>query len=80
MDIKSTLKYRTEKIEEYNNNAYNIRYDYATNGILSKCLPKILFRGNPILVSFLQLIDVKLIMLLKIIDNLKHFKNISRYN
>ena len=56
--------YRTENIKSYNNNAYNKYYDYASYGILSKCLPKILFKGNAVLVSFLQLIDIKIIMLL----------------
>lgn len=79
MDFKNSLDYRTENIKSYNNNAYNKYYDYASYGILSKCLPKILFKGNAILVSFLQLIDIKIIMLLKTIDKLKHFKNITSY-
>lgn len=79
MDFKNALNYRTGSIENYNNKAFNGYYDYASYGILSKCLPKILFKGNPILVSFLQLIDIRLIMLLKYIDKLKHFKNILRY-
>lgn len=79
MDFKYSLNYRTENTESYNNKAYNKRYDYASYGILNKCLPKILFKGNAILVSFLQLIDIKIIMLLKVIDKLKNFKNISSY-
>ena len=79
MDFKNSLDYRTENIKSYNNNAYTKYYDYASYGILSKCLPKILFKGNAVLVSFLQLIDIKIIMLLKTIDKLKHFKNITSY-
>ena len=79
MDFKNSLEYRTENTKSYNNKAYNNYYDYASYGILRKCLPKILFKGNPVLVSFLQLIDIKIIMLLKTIDKLKHFKNINSY-
>lgn len=79
MDFKNSLYFRTGNIESYNNKAYNGYYDYASYGILIKCLPKILFKGNPVLVSFLQLIDIKIIMLLKTIDKLKHFKNITSY-
>lgn len=79
MDFKNSLNYRTGNIESYNNEAFNGYYDYASYGILSKCLPKILFRGNPVLISFLQLIDIKIIMMLKFIDKLKHFKNIASY-
>lgn len=55
------------------------KYDYATEGILNKTLPKILFKGNAILVTFLQLIDLRLIMLFKNIDKIKRFKWISWY-
>lgn len=79
MDFKNSLDYRTGNLENYNNKAYKNYYDYASYGILNKCLPKILFKGNPILVSFLQLIDIKIIMLLKTIDKLKYFKNITSY-
>lgn len=79
MDFKNALNYRIGNIENYNNKAFNKYYDYASYGILSKCLPKILFKGNPVLVSFLQLIDIRLIMLLKYVDKLKHFKNILHY-
>ena len=65
MDFKNSLDFRTGNIKNYNNKAFNGYYDYASYGILSKCLPKILFKGNPVLVSFLQLIDIKIIMLLK---------------
>ena len=79
MDFKNALNYRTGNIENYNNKAFNKYYDYASHGVLSKCLPKIVFKGNPVLVSFLQLIDIRIIMLLKYIDKLKHFKNILHY-
>lgn len=81
MDIKQSIDYRYtkyENMEQYNNTGNN-RYDYERYGILRKCLPKILFRpnGNVILLTFLQLIDARLIVLLKYIDKLKTFKHIA---
>lgn len=78
MDIKQSLSYRSDEYQNYNVLGTN-KYDYAKHGILSKTLPKILFKGNAILVTFLQLIDLRLIMLLKYIDKLKQFKYISWY-
>ena len=79
MDIKNDINYRTERYKVYSVNGDN-RYDYARFGVLNKCLPKILFKGNPLLVSFLQIIDTRIIMLLKYVDRLKRFKYISWYN
>ena len=76
MDIKNNIDFRTHNLEYYRDTGSN-KYDYAEEGILTKTLPRILFNGNAILVTFLQLIDVKIIMLLKYIDKLKHFKHIS---
>ena len=83
MDIKQSSDYRYnkyEKLSQYNQLGSN-KYDYEVHGILSKCLPKILFRpnGNIVLVTFLQLIDARLIVLLKYIDKLKQFKYIANY-
>lgn len=81
MDIKQNLEYRYniyEDLTKYNVNSYNV-YDYSKEGILKKCLPKILFEGNSILVTFLQLIDIRIIMIFKYIDRLKKFKYISWY-
>ena len=78
MDIKNSLTYKTDRYNLYNSIGDN-RYDYAREGILSKCLPKILFKGNSILVTFLQLIDLRIIMCLKYIDKLKHFKHVTWY-
>ena len=78
MDIKNGLTYRIDRYKKFNrigNNAYN----YKQEGILQKCLPKILFKGNTILVTFIQLIDLRLIMLTNYIDQLKHFKHITWY-
>ena len=79
MDFKNSLTYRTDRLKKY---AYigNNAYDYERNGILNKCLPKILFKGNSILVTFLQLIDIRIIMTLKYVDRLKHFKHITWYD
>ena len=78
MDIKNTQEWSTRRIREYNKTEAN-KYDYETEGILRKCLPKILFKGNPILVTFLQLIDMRLILLIGYIKRLQHFKHISIY-
>lgn len=77
MDIKKNINYKVEHKHIYNCHHLN-RYDYAREGILNKCLPKVLFKGNPILVSFLQLIDLKAIMLFKYIDKVKTFKHITK--
>ena len=79
MDIKNSVTYRIDRYRKINNSGFN-KYDYESNGILNKCLPKILFKGNSILVTFLQLIDLRLIMMLKYIDKLKHFKHITWYD
>ena len=81
MDIKHSNNYIHESYEDvrkYESLGSN-KYNYAKEGILRKCLPKILFKGNPILVTFLQLIDMKIIMILQYIDKLKRFKYISWY-
>lgn len=78
MDFKNGLDYRNETYTHYNT-VGNIKYDYARYGILNKCLPKVLFNGNSILTSFLQLIDLRLVMLFKQIDKIKRFKYITWY-
>ena len=78
MDIKNSLTYKIDRYNLYNSIGDN-KYDYASEGVLSKCLPKILFKGNSILVTFLQLIDLRIIMCLKYIDKLKHFKHVTWY-
>lgn len=74
MDIKNALDFKTYRFTQYNIEGRNKKYDYARNGILKLCLPKVLFKGNTLLVSFLQLIDMKCIMLFKYIDKVKQFK------
>ena len=78
MDIKQSLTYRSDELKQFEFVGNN-KYDYAKNGILSKTLPKVLFKGNSILVTFLQLIDLRIIMLLKYVDRLKDFKNLHKY-
>ena len=78
MDIKQSLTYRSDEVKQFEFTGNN-KYDYTKNGILSKTLPKILFKGNSILVTFLQLIDLRIIMLLKYVDKLKRFKYITWY-
>lgn len=77
MDFKKNISFRNEHKDQYNRHHLN-KYDYEKEGILIKCLPKVLFKGNPILVSFLQLIDLKAIMLFKYIDKVKTFKHITK--
>lgn len=78
MDIKQNLTYRSDEYKVYLFNG-DERYNYAKGGVLNKCLPKILFKGNSILVTFLQLLDLRIIMLLKYVDRLKRFKYITWY-
>lgn len=79
MDIKNSSQKRYEDIVDFNILEETPKYDYASEGILTKSLPKILFKGNSIFVTFLQLIDLRIIMLFKYIDKLKRFKWISWY-
>lgn len=76
MDIRASDEYRYHNIQQLNRN--RDYYDYATQGILRRCLPSVFFGGNPILVSFIQLIDMRLIMLFQHIDKLKSFKDITK--
>lgn len=78
MDIK-TANTRRQEFDEFNILDEFPKYDYAKEGVLTKSLPKIMFKGNSILVTFIQFIDLKCIMLLKYIDKLKRFKWISWY-
>lgn len=79
MDIKNNLSYRADQYKHLNFVGDN-KYDYRKNGFLVKCLPKILFKGNTILVTFLQLIELRLVILMDYIDKLKHYKHITWYD
>ena len=76
MDIKQSTNYRYQDFKQYNIDGNN-KYDYEKNGILNKVLPKILFKGNSVFVTFLQLIDLRIILMFKYIDQLQKFKHIS---
>jgi len=78
MDIKNGLDFKYKRYSLLNTLNDN-RYRYEEHGLLVKCLPKILFKSSPLLVSFLQLVDMKIILLLKYIDRLKKFKYIALY-
>lgn len=78
MDIKQSLSYRSDEYKDYNHTGDN-KYNYAKHGILNKSIPKVLFKGNSILVTFLQLLDLRIIMMFKYIDRLKRFKYITWY-
>jgi hypothetical protein len=73
MDKKLNENFRFHNLDQINRNGYF--YDYTKNGILKKCMPDFIWGANQVLVSFLQLIDIRLIMLFNYIDKLKHFKN-----
>lgn len=79
MDIKNKSNKIKDNLKEFNVTEEFEKYDYSSEGILRKTMPKILFKGNAILVTFLQLIDVRLILLFKYIDKIKRFKWISWY-
>ena len=79
MDIKNVTTYRSDDYKKFNFVGEN-KYNYRDNGILIKCLPKILFKGNTVLVTFIQLLDLRIIMLLDYIDKLKRFKHITWYD
>ncbi len=78
MDTKNSLDFKNYRYTQYNVTGPK-PYDYTKNGILTKSMPKILFSGNVVLTSFLQLLDMRMIMLFKYIDKLKHFKHITFY-
>lgn len=77
MDSKTTNDFRFHNIKHLNRD--RVYYDYASKGILRKCLPSVIWGANPVLVSFLQLIDMELIMLFQYITRLKSFKKIEDY-
>lgn len=79
MDIKNANDIRIQSIRDVDDIIDMKPYDYAKEGILTKSLPKILFKGNSLLVTFIQLIDVRCVMLFKYIDKLKRFKWITWY-
>lgn len=78
MDIKQKQSYKFDHLKDYNILGFN-QYDYEKYGILKRALPKVLFKGNSIFVTFLQLIDLRIIMMLKYIERLKRFKYITWY-
>ncbi len=78
MDHKQSLDYRYQGYKKSDTSTRR-KYDYAKEGILQLALPKILFRGNPTLVAFLQLIDVFLIYMFKTVESAQKFKYISKY-
>lgn len=79
MDIRNRHNTRTYNFKLFDEITEFDLYDYEREGIMNKTLPKILFKGNTIFVSFLQLIDTRIIMLFKYIDKLKRFKWVTWY-
>lgn len=76
MDIKNALNSKMSLYKDKYEYDGNNKYDYAANGVLTKTIPRILFKGNSLFVTFLQLIDLRIINVLKYIDELKNFKSI----
>ena len=79
MDFKNSLTKRYDEMKPFILTGDN-KYDYEKHGILTKSLPKILFKGNSIFVTFLQLIDLRIIMMFKYCDKIKRFKFLSWYD
>lgn len=78
MDTKNTIEWASRRQNSYNRLEAN-KYDYEADGIMQKCLPKILFKAAPVLVTFLQLIDMRLVLVFKYIKKMQHFKHISNF-
>lgn len=78
MDFKQGLDFRYHRYSKEDKLGFN-KYNYGANGILYKVLPKILFKGNPNIVGFLQMIDLRLIMMFKTIERIRRFKHITAY-
>lgn len=78
MDVRNSQDYKYRYYTKYNANG-SLRYKYEEEGILKRCLPRILFKGNTIFTTFLQFIDMRIVMTLKYVEHLKKFKYISRY-
>lgn len=76
MDIKNTKEWASRRERDYNKHERNA-YDWETEGVLRRCLPTFLFRTTPVLVTFIQLIDMRLIILLKAIKRIKEFKHVT---
>lgn len=76
MDFKFDNNFKWHRYERANQLG-NQKYDYGYEGILYKAMPKILFKGNSIITAFLQLLDMRLIIMFKTIDQIKNFKNIE---
>lgn len=76
MDFTFDKEFRHHRLERNNDLGFQ-KYDYGYEGILYKCIPKILFKGNSNLTAFLQMIDMRLILMFKTIDKIKHFKNVA---
>lgn len=78
MDIKNNIDSRWACFHDFDKTGFN-KYNYEKYGILTKTLPKILFKGNSVLVTFLQLIDLRIILMFKYIDKIKRFKYLTWY-
>lgn len=78
MDIKTSDYFRFGRAKKLQYDG-NMKYNYAEDGILRRCLPHIFFKSNNLLLTLIQLIDLRLIMLFKYIDRLKNFKDITQY-
>ena len=78
MDHKQSLDYRYLGYDKCKDLGQK-KYDYAKEGILTKLLPRILFKGNPTIVTFLQLIDMQLISMFKSVESMQKYKYITNY-
>jgi len=77
MDVKENNGISRRRIEKFNKKKSTL-YDWESEGVLNKCLPKILFKGNALLVTFLQLIDMRIILMIKYVKRLQQFKDFMK--
>lgn len=78
MDRNYGLEYRTGKYK-YMSDLNDNKHRYELDGVLPLVLPSIMFKGSPILTSFLQLIDSMLVNMMKTIEKVKTYKYITNY-
>lgn len=78
MDHQFPIEYRTGRykyISDLNDN----KHHYEIDGVLPMVLPRVLFRGNNILTSYLQLIDSMFVNMMKTVEKIKYFKCFTKY-
>lgn len=78
MDRKYSTNFRLGRYQ-YMNDLKDNRFKYEKDGVLPLVLPNVLFRGNSVLTSYLQLIDSMFVNMMKTIEKIKNWKCITSY-